>query len=216
MVIDMKKVFLYLYPIEEYTSMFLFHDDKTYDEWNIKRPLPILNECIQKRYRDNGYQVVYVLYPDKDIFGVIPKEEDKIVYTDILFSENSAVDEKGYNKKDFIPRYPNEQLIISQLGNIDELVVGGYHAQDCVKRVAETAFNLGIQTLIDLDMTDFFFNLYREDDYFNIEKYSPQKYKEYMYSKVERYGEDFINKEFSETYSSAVYGFNESNIARKK
>ena len=95
----MKKVFLYLYPIKEYISMFLYHDDKLYDEWNVKRPLPVLNECIQKRYRDNGYQVVYVLYPDKDIFGIIPKKEDRIIYTDILFSENSAVDENGNTKK---------------------------------------------------------------------------------------------------------------------
>lgn len=212
----MKKVFLYLYPIKEYTSSFLFPDDKLYDEWKLKRPLPILNECIQKRYRDNGYQVVYVLYPDKDIFGIIPKKEDKIIYTDVLFSENSEVDEKGYKKKDFIPKYPNEQLIISQLGNIDELVVGGYHDRDCVKRVAEVAFNLGIQTLIDLDMTDLFFSLYRKEDYFNIEQYNPQKYKEYMCSQAERCKESFINKKFNETYSSEVYGFNENNITRKK
>ena len=88
--------------------MFLFSDDKLYDEWNVKRPLLILNECIQKRYRDNGYQVVYVLYPDKDIFGIIPNKDDKIIYTDILFSENSAVDENGKEKKDFISKYPNE------------------------------------------------------------------------------------------------------------
>jgi len=212
----MKKVFLYLYPIKEYTSMFLLDDDKLYDEWNVKRPLPILNECIQKRYRDNGYQVVYVIYPDKDIFGIIPKEEDKIIYTDISFQENSAIDEKGNKKKDFIPKYPNEQLIISKLGDIDELVVGGYHAQDCVKRVAETALNLGIKTLIDLDMTDFFFNLYRKDDYFKVEQYSLERYKEYMYSQAERYGENFIDRKFNETYSSAVYGFNDHSITSKK
>lgn len=56
--------------------MFLFHNDNLYNEWNVKRPLPILNECIQKRYRDNGYQVVFALYSDKEIFGVILKQED--------------------------------------------------------------------------------------------------------------------------------------------
>ena len=34
----MKKVFLYLYPIEEYTKMFLFGDDSNYDKWNINIP----------------------------------------------------------------------------------------------------------------------------------------------------------------------------------
>ena len=95
----MKKVFLYLYPIKEYTEMFLFHDDKLYDELNVKRPLPILNECIQKRYRENGYQIVFVLYPDRKVFGINVKQEDKIIYTDVLFSETSAIDETGEIKK---------------------------------------------------------------------------------------------------------------------
>lgn len=212
----MKKVFLYLYPIKEYASIFLFHNDKLYDDLNIERPFDVLNECIQKRYRDKCYQVVYLLYPDKDIFGIIPQEEDKFIYTDILFSEHSAIDDEMNIKEDFIPKYPNEKLIISKLGNIDELVVGGYHAQDCVKRVAETALNMGIRTLIDLDMTDFFFNLYRQENYFRIDQYEPQKYKEYIYSQADKYGEDFVNNYFDQTYSSQAYGFKESNFTRKK
>lgn len=211
----MKKIFLYLYPIKEYTDMFLFHDDNLYNEWNVKRPLPILNECIQKRYRDNGYRVVFVLYPDKEIFGIIPKEEDKIIYTDILFSENSAVDENGKTKKDFIPKYPNEQLLIKQLGDVEELVIGGYHFSDCVKRVGEMALAMGINTTVDLDLTDLFFNLYRQKDYFNIEEYNPNKYKEYMLNKVARYGEKFAEKQFDSMYSSSIYGFDEECKKRK-
>ena len=86
----MNKVFLYLYPIEEYTKMFLLHIDELYDKWHIKRPLPILNECIEKRYRDKGYKVVFALYPDKNIYGIIPKKEDKIILTDITFAEATA------------------------------------------------------------------------------------------------------------------------------
>ena len=99
----MNKVFLYLYPILEYTKMFLFHNDETYDKWNIKRPLPILNECIEKRYRNKGYQVVYALYPDKNIFGIIPKKEDKIILTDITFDEASAYNNDGTIKKILFP-----------------------------------------------------------------------------------------------------------------
>lgn len=29
-----------------------------------------LNETIQKRYRDNGFEVVFVLYPVKEIYGI--------------------------------------------------------------------------------------------------------------------------------------------------
>lgn len=212
----MQKIFLYLYPIKEYTSMFLFSNDELYDNWNIKRPLPILNECIQKRYRDNYYQVVFVLYPDKDIFGIIPKSEDKVIYTDVTFKEFSAIDEIGKMKKDFVPKYPNSKLLIEQLGDIDKLVVGGYHAQDCVQKVAQTAFDLGIETLIDLDMTDYFFSLYRNETYFNINQYSPKKYKEYAYSKTKRYTTHFIDKLFNKTFQSPVYGFNTSKTYTKR
>lgn len=212
----MKKVFFYLYPIKEYTKMFTYNDDILYDKQNTSKPLLILNECIQKRYRDNGYQVVFALYPDRDIFGIIPNKEDKIIYTDITFEEASAYDKNGKKKKEFKPKYPNEQSLIKQLGNIDELVVGGYHAQDCVKKVGETALNMGINTIVDLDMTDLFFGLYKQVDYFKIEEYNPQKYKEYFYQKASWYGEEFAERQFNRNYSSPVYGFNKDKDRTRK
>lgn len=203
----MKKIFLYLYPIEEYTKMFLY-DDKTYSEWKVKNPLLVLNECITKRYREKGYQVVFALYPDKKIYGVVPTEKDKIVFTDISFQESSVYDEKGNKKINFEPKYPNEEFIISQLGDIDELVIGGYHAQDCVKRVGEKALSMGIDTIIDLDLTDLFYSLYKQDNYFNIEEYSLQRYKEYFVNKSLKYGGEFVERMFNENYSSNAYGFN--------
>ena len=71
----MNKVFLYLYPIEEYSNVFNF-EDEYYDKNNIRRPFEVLNETIQRRYRDNGFKVVFALYPDKKIFGILPKQED--------------------------------------------------------------------------------------------------------------------------------------------
>lgn len=206
----MKKVFLYLYPIEEYTKMFVLPDDKLYDEWNVKRPLPILNECIQKRYRDQGHQVVFVLYPDKNIFGIIPKKEDKIIYTDILFSENSASDEHEEEKRNFIPKYPNEQLLMKQLGDVEHLVIGGYHFSSCVKRMGEIALTMGINVTIDLDLTDLFFSLYEQEEYFNIKEYNPEKFKKYMI-------EETTLKQFNLMYSSLCYGFsNEEETTFKK
>lgn len=178
--------------------------------------LYILNECIQKRYRDNGYQVVFAIYPDKDIFGIIPKEEDKIVYTDILFSDNSVIDENGKEKKDFIPKYPNEQLLIRQLGDIEELVIGGYHFSSCVKRVGEMALNMGINAIVDLDLTDLFFNLYKQEEYFNIKEYNPEKFKRQMMKYDLRYGEKVALKQFNHVYSSSVYGFSNEDVKYKR
>ena len=83
----MNKVFLYLYPIKEFTDRFVFTDKKTYEELGIDNPLPLLNEAINKRYREKGYQVVFVLYPNKKVYGVEQKDEDKVIYTDIPFSQ---------------------------------------------------------------------------------------------------------------------------------
>ena len=211
----MNKVFLYLYPIKEYISACLHSEDNLYDGQNIKNTLLILNDCIQKRYRDKGYQVVFVLYPDKGLFGIIPDKTDKIIYTDILFSENSTIDEHGNEKKDFIPKYPNEQLLIHQLGNIEELVIGGYHFSSCVKRVGEIALKMGINTIVDLDLTDLFFYLYRQEDYFDIEKYDPNKFKKHMINDLSRDGEEFAERQFNNMYSSIVYGFDENNRKKK-
>ena len=189
----MNKVFLYLYPIKDYTKMFL-HDDEYYDEEHLERPLPILNETIEKRYREKGYQVVFVLYSDRDLYGIEKKEVDKVIFTDIFFSDSSN-------------RYPSEELLLNQLGNIDELVVGGYHVLDCVKRVAENALLKGINTLVDLDLTDLFFKLYQQKEYFDIYNYDPDKLRSFM---VYRRGEErksFEERIVDRNYSSPVYSF---------
>ena len=207
----MSKVFLYLYPIEEFTKMFLFHNDQLYDECNILRPLPVLNDAINERYRKKGYQIVYALYPDKDMYGVEKYPGDRIIYTDIPFSLASAIDENGNEKKNFTPKYPNEMFLIKQIGNVDELVVGGYHAIDCVKKVAEIALQNGINTLVDLDLTDLFFNLYKQKDYFNKETYDPIKFKSHMISQKGEEYVDFMEGIFNRNYASPVYGFNTEN-----
>lgn len=203
----MKKIFMYLYPIKEYTSIFLYHD-RLYEDENIKRPLPILNECIQKRYRDKGYQIVYVLYKDKEIFGIDYKEGDKIIYTDIEFTENSGLDENGKEKINFVPKYPNEKSIIKALGNVDELVIGGYHYSDCVKRIGEISLSYGIDTIIDLDLTELFFSLYRKEEYFIIEEYSRKRFKEYIIRELTQIGITFAEKQFNNIYGSPVYRLN--------
>ncbi len=210
----MNKIFLYLYPIEEYSKIF-YLGNEYYDRNNIKRPFDLLNKTIQKRYRDNGFKVVFVLYPDKEIYGVLPQHRDRIIYTDIPFTKASGYNSDGSKKSEDEIVYPNEQMLINQLGDIEELVIGGYHAQDCVKRVGEVALANGINTIVDLDMTDLFFNLYRDEDYFNIESYSTERFKNHILSKMRRYGDDFAERMFYSNYQSDVYGFGELNIKYK-
>ena len=73
----MKKIFLCLYPIRE----FCYDYDRLLDEDEFDHCYKVLNECIEKRYRENGYQVVFAMYPEKNIFGVMPDATDKIITT---------------------------------------------------------------------------------------------------------------------------------------
>lgn len=207
MVIIMKKIFLYLFPIKEYTSIFLLDDDILYDKWNVPRPLPILNECIQKRYRELGYEIVFVTYPDREIFGINQNKEDTIITTDITFDENSAIDSLGNEKKNFIPKYPNIKNIIDYLGEVKSIVVGGYHYNDCVKRLAKFSHDKGIDTTIDLELTDIFFSVYRHQEYFKIDEYDKNRFMTHMMSDDIYFGYDVALKQFKLMYSDPIYGF---------
>lgn len=197
----MSKVFLYLYPIKDFADQFVHFIDSTddrltdYEKLQRHDPFDALNDTIDKRYRKKGYKVIYAIYPDKEVFDLEVKPEDGVIYTDITFHDVVANFE-----------YPNEQYLIAQIGYVDELVVGGYHAMDCVKRVAEKALENGINTLVDLELTDLFFHLHKEK-YFNREVYSPERFKQHM---ITRDGKPYVelNEElFNSNYESPVYGF---------
>lgn len=143
------KIFLYLYPIQEFNKVFLFPNE-FYEEMQREKPFDVLNECINERYRKQGYQIVYALYPDKEIFGINPMPNDRIIYTDITFKEASGYNEDGTEKEDKDIKYPNEQYLINQLGFVDEIVIGGFHFSDCVKHDLRMLLRKWNCTLVDL------------------------------------------------------------------
>ncbi len=64
-----------------------------------------------------------------------------------------------------------------------------------------------------------FFSLYKVKDYFNIDSYNPERYKNYWQQQIIFEGEnkDFVEKQFQTLYGSPVYKFyseEESKISR--
>lgn len=92
----MNKIFLYLYPIYEFQKS-VTQNEEYYKSNNLPNPFLVLNKSIQERYRAKGYQVVYVLYPNKNIYGIIPHQKDRIIYTDITFEQATN---NSFRKKD--------------------------------------------------------------------------------------------------------------------
>lgn len=105
----MNKVFLYLYPVKEFYEVFL-HSNCFYDEINRKKPFSILNECIQKRYREQGYKIVYAIYKDKNIYGIELKPTDRIIYTDITFEQATLNPQDKTSSMQF--NYPSEEYLL--------------------------------------------------------------------------------------------------------
>lgn len=54
-----------------------------------------------------------------------------------------------------------------------------FHYSDCVKKVEKAALNIGMNCLVDLELTDLFFNLYNTD-YFDINFYDSKRFKEHI------------------------------------
>lgn len=210
----MKKIFLYLYPIQEYNRFFELSKEYLH-EIGRENPFKILNECIQKRYREKGYQIVYAIYPNKNIYGISPLSNDKIIYTDVTFDQASGYNKDGSEKQDKDIKYPSERYLIEQLEDFDEIVIGGFHFCDCVKRVAEYCYQYGISTLVDLDLTDLFFNIYHKKDYFKIDEYNPQNYKNYVLLNSRFKNKEMAERLFERNFNSPVYGFENTEEKRK-
>ena len=117
-------------------------------------------------------------------------------------------------KQDKDIKYPSEKYLIEQLGDFDEIVIGGFHFGDCVKKVAEYCYQNGFSTLIDLDLTDLFFSVYYKKDYFKIDEYNPKNYKEFILSNSRFSNMEIAESLFERNYNSPVYGF--ENDEKKK
>lgn len=208
----MKKVFLYLYPLEEYNRIFLLPRDYC-EEVHKEYPLDVLNECLLTRYRDKGYEVVIAMYPDKQMFGLDENSYDRVILTDVTFKEASGYNSDGSEKRPEDIKYPSEAYLINQLGDVDELMVGGFHMNDCVKRVTNKALEMGIDALVDIELTDIFYAVYYQD-YFVKSDYSKEKFREYCITSETKYGcpLELAERMFNRNYSDQAFGFGERKV----
>lgn len=131
------KKLLFLYPVKDF---FLSGNQKYEDIINL------MNEMINLRYRQKGYQINYLVFLDREVAYFDVYEEDKILKSNVELSP-------CINNKQDIP-YTDNTLIQEQLGKVDELVVCGFHEVDCVRKVARHFTDLGIDTMVDIELTE--------------------------------------------------------------
>jgi len=154
--------FLFLYPIKEYFDAEVERDKNLIDlpEKEFRKFYSnLLNECISKRYRDGGFSINYVTFKDEPAEIVKIKEKDRVISNGITFADHV---------QSWL--YPDPDFILNQLPKpLGHLRVAGFHAWDCVERVAKKAYEQGIDVLVDEDLTQWLIPHYVQDPHFRVD-----------------------------------------------
>ncbi|MBI5060877.1 MAG: hypothetical protein HZB67_01030 [Candidatus Aenigmarchaeota archaeon] len=163
------QAFLFMYPIPDYIEYEIKQNSWAMNERekaDYLKKCGCINDLIDGRYRQNGFSINYALFSqdskDNHVSGLIKQHPaDRIIHV-------------GVTRDDLRRKiYPSEEFIISQV-DPSELVIAGFHAHDCVERVARYAYGKGIPTTVDDDLTqDFFF--YVKHDWVSLDSHGLEK-----------------------------------------
>ena len=149
----MKKIFILLFPQSEYISQF---DDSK-----------LFNDCIQKRYIQNGYEFWVVKYKESNL-GFVSLYPDRIFDADITFKQSTPKFCSDWRYADFKTIARNLTL-----SGKDKVVLGGFHCYDCVEKLAHEIYELNPSIIVDTDLTEMFWGRAKYDEKWEIEKYNP-------------------------------------------
>jgi hypothetical protein len=155
--------FVFLFPDTKHVNTLWKPCGKQVREINSK----LFNACIDKRYRKNGYKINFVLFKHSHLSNFFHYEKsDAIIKANISARRMVGLYENG---EDY---HIEADKIISQLkpSPINRLVVGGYTLTDCVDRFAEDTYNLGLDVLVDEDLTDVFLRM-KHSGNFKVDNY---------------------------------------------
>ncbi len=163
----MKSV-LFLYPVKQYVEGFNvnsiglnFWDEYwskvlRYRNGEFRTRFQIINKLIWE-YRRQEFNINWLFFGKKenkkepdisqvsDIFEI--KKRDKLISAGILKEELDHY------------QYTDPERVISKLEKVTELVLGGFHKEDCVAKIKDHAIKSGIKARIDPFLTETFFHL---------------------------------------------------------
>lgn len=167
------KQFIFLYPIPEIINFEIESNvwrgkkfKKLEKEAFRNKYKTILNKCIDARYRKRGFKINYAVFNETPVSEIIElQKSDKIIKAGLNFKTHIT---KGI--------YPNQDYILNQLKGVKTIRIAGFHMWDCVERLAKRAYERGLDTLVDEDLTEFFGMRFLESN-FNIKEYEGIKQK---------------------------------------
>lgn len=184
------KRFVFLYPISEYIDFEISNHSWSYNGSEEFKDFysKMLNSCIDLRYRQNEFEIVYIVFRHHEMSPILRKRHgDRIIETEVNYSDFIIPDDKGNHP------YPCIEKLLEVIGNSEKLVISGFHMWDCVERLAKTAYEKDIDVLVDEDLTEFFcYNIRYPDFRTNI---YPGRIKKEMNKRLfEEFSDARINK----------------------
>ena len=143
------KEFVFLYPIPEIINFEVknhgWHEKGGVEAFR-KKYGDMLNKCIDQRYRQKGFGINWAIFDDCAVSEIIEiRSSDRIIKVGLDFKTHTT-------KK----VYPNQDNILSQISGVRVIRIAGFHMWDCVEKLAKRAYEIGLDTLVDEDLTEFF------------------------------------------------------------
>ena len=179
-----RKEFMFLYPIPEIINFEIKNhggSKKGDADAFRKKYSKTLNKCINERYRQKGFGINYAVFDGSPVSDVIKvQESDKIIEVGLDFKTHTTEQPDGEYP------YPDQDYILNQLSGVRVIRIGGFHMWDCVEKLAKRAYERGLDTLVDEDLTEFF--SWRLDDL----DFKTDKYPTYNPKKLGSMFEDFM------------------------
>lgn len=175
------KEFVFLYPIPEYVDISIENSggiERDGADIFRKKYNDAINEAIDIRYRKNGFGINYVLFdnhPVSDLFEL--QDSDRFIQAGLDFKTHTTKLPNGEYT------YPNPDNILDKLTGLHILRVAGFHLNDCVEKIAQKAYERGLDVLVDEELTEIFPAII-SDSNFKTDKYpslNPRSYGEPMF-----------------------------------
>lgn len=137
----------------------------------------VFNRAIEERYRNQDYRVYWVMFDQHQYSPLITIQPD-----DVRINAAMSFKEHTHRRPDGTYPYPDFNKIPNHIADAKKVVVAGYHIKDCVDKIAAACYRSGHETLVDEELTEYFWR-----DYFRgglrVHKY-PSVVPPYMRSKT--------------------------------
>lgn len=176
--------FLFLYPIESILNSEIKNYTWSHGKSYKQKYIELLNQVIDNRYRKKNFQINFAIHSNTPVSKKIELDADDVV-----------IDLKTKASRKYFP-YPNFEFLIDSIMPVNKLVVAGFHYHVCTMNTAKTAYNRGIDVVLDADLTEkfaYFITKSRfEDTTPNSEfrkllcKLSSYQKQEYQFEQIER------------------------------